>query len=422
MTAKNAGTVRRTFFGAAVAAAIVMWAPLAEGHGPPAFVSGIVAENGNGPLVVSLSEGFAIRVDSEWRFVCPASFGHELSPPALSADGAHTYVSGEDDLFELDSSGTIHRLGRPELSRATVLSLATVGGGLFATRLAGDHTELWRVDDSSHAPLWQGMGVYTALTADSTGLWMVHQAGGSAVAVHVEPGGTQTDALTFELDEASSVSTVLFASDALYVNVVTPSLGSELLRVAARDGGTDGGADVVTRSDAPMSGPVSDGAGAAWITAGNTLFHVSRGALKLVFSQGERFVSVGSYEPTRYASLQVRLVELVDTGVGRDLFRLGSVHEPLLTGLNVDVRDACWVQWLVFRGDLARVDIFVDAGAPALRAGDDVERPAHAAAATGGCEFTRHAKALGPRGAMAYPLLLLLRRARRRAARRRLRS
>jgi hypothetical protein len=133
-----------------------------------------------------------------------------------------------------------------------------------------------------------------------------------------------------------------------------------------------------------ISGPVSDQANGAWLASAGELSHLSGSEVELTRS-GERFEGVGAYRARPYASLYTRLVELGPSGLGRDLFELARLREPLLDTVAEDLQDECSAQWRVFLRDLTQAGVLLDAGLSPARASESTPT---AAAAAGGCALT----------------------------------
>src|SRR5204862_7017783 len=127
------------------------------------------------------------------------------------------------------------------------------------------------------------------------------------------------------------------------------------------DGGAEGSVSSLMQTDSPISGPVPDENGGAWIASSELLYQVRASTVPFAASD-QRFSSVGRYGTISYASLHTKLVELGANGPGRELFDLADVRPPRGDGALADARDACNVEWLVFRGDLARAGVLPDGG------------------------------------------------------------
>jgi hypothetical protein len=206
---------------------------------------------------------------------------------------------------------------------------------------------------------------------------------------------------------SSSVIALLALPSELYVTLVTSTLGSELLIVGGAEGGAEGGVSSLMQTDSPISGPVPVEGGGAWIASSEQLYRVTASTVTPAASD-QRFSSVGRYGTISYVSVHTKLVELSGAGPGRELFDLADVHPPRGDGPLADARDACNVEWLVFRGDLARAGVLQDGGAmDASASGSAARRSPSGSDAGGGCALVV-ANGRRPNGATMLPSLLFL--------------
>jgi hypothetical protein len=343
-----------------ICAALSSVASQAAAHGPPAAVTGIAARDDAGPRVVSLTEGFGIRLQSGWRWICPAEFGEELSPPATSADGGTTFVVGQDDLFALDADGGISPQHRPDLSRRSVVSCAALGGRIFALRLVDAGASDIVAFDGADA-VWHDQLPYASMTPDNDTLWVARIDGAVGYATHLATDGTVIETRTFTVDPGDQVVQVRRVAGVLYATVVTAAAGGKLLLLGEGDGGTQ----LVLASGAPVGGPVPAGAGSAWAVADGTLQSIA-GGTAIPRAIADPVSCVGSFDGAAFLCSQTRLLALDASGAGNELFSLSSLRGRRPPDELTDPV-TCGYQWVIFRGDLTRagVTIPLDAGADA---------------------------------------------------------
>ena len=137
MNATRCAHIASTTLLQAIAIAIaLLTVSSARAHGGPPIVEGVLAVDGDGPWLVKLSEGFALRsADGDWSFVCPALFGADV-PPVNATVAGQVSVAGSMDLHRLSAEPSVHALNRPDLSGTRVLALAALDDALLALRLA----------------------------------------------------------------------------------------------------------------------------------------------------------------------------------------------------------------------------------------------------------------------------------------------
>lgn len=329
----------------------------AAAHGPPAAVIGVAAKDATGIRVVALTEGFAIRLDSGWRWVCPGEFGLdgefglELAPPALSLDGQRTFVVGQSDLFVLESDGSVVPEHRPDLSRQSVLQLVAVGGRLFVLRLlTGGTRDIVPLDAADAGSIWHDTVPYDSLSADGDALWVARVEGAKGHAIRLARDGTVEESRTFSVQQGDRIVRVERIAGTLYVTAVTALSGGTLRRVDDADAGAED--VVVLSSDAPIAGPVPAGAASAWAMSDATLQAITSG-VATAYPTSYPVTCLGTFGDAEYLCAQTRLLALDSTGPENELFNLSAIQGPEPESLSAD----CKAQWDVFRYDLGRAGV-----------------------------------------------------------------
>lgn len=349
---------------------VTAWAASAGAHGPAAAITGVAAARGGVPTVIQVSEGLAVAEGTGFRYVCPTQFGNELSPPALSLDGASTFVVGAEDLYTLATDGTVAATHRPEFSRHTVLTLSAVSGRLYGFVFAGGETRIVQIEPPLSAPLWTDARPYDSLSAEGDGFWMGRAEGAIGHAMHVDLGGSAAPERTFPIEGGSMVARVVAAGDDLYVALITGDLAGRLLTI-----GPDGGAAVLT-ANAPLQGPVVLDGGAVVAGVDGALESLGAGAPVALGSSVA--TCIGRSPGLSFLCSRTKLSSLGPSGPEALLADLAGLAPPDLDRVAPDLRDACTLQWKVFQADLRAVGVTTgaaDGGTPHPEGGRESPPP-----------------------------------------------
>ncbi|HEX7668335.1 MAG TPA: hypothetical protein VF395_02070 [Polyangiaceae bacterium] len=372
---------RRRKRGAALVATIA-WASTAAAHGVPAAVTGVAAAGPDGPSVVLASEGLVQRLGGEWHYVCPAQFGNELSPPALSVDGERTFVVGQNDLFVLGPDGTVTPQGEPALSRRFVVGLGAAGGQLYGFRFENGSTEIRAVSGTSDTPLWRGDQIYESLSADDEGFWVARTADGVGHATRLDLAGSPSGEHTFVVEPGEIVNKVSQIQGSVYVSILTPFFAGRLLRL-----GADGGATAFLKTTSPLIGPLSLDAGVAFFIADGVLEILGTGSSSPAYE--DRATCLGRLGSFSYLCARTKLLALTASGPKDLLLDLADLKGPIAAPAGVvstHLGDDCALQWVVFQNDLRAIGVLppADAGTTKIRG-----EAAPAAQESSGCAIGR---------------------------------
>jgi hypothetical protein len=339
----------------------------AAAHGPPASVTGIAARDDAGVRVVTLSEGLGIRLPGGWRWICSSAFGTgtELMPPAQSIDGEHTFVIGAADLFVLESDGAVVPQSRPDLSRQSVLQLASLGSHLYALRFAGGQSDVVDIGAGDAGAIWRAPAPYQSLNADDDSLWVATVLVETGQAFRLSVDGTVLETVTFAVDAGDRVTRVQRVGGDIFVNLVTSAAGGTIGVIDA-EGGADAGPAPVLSSVQPVEGPVAAGDSSAWVESNATLQSVG-GDAAVPFSTSYPVTCVAGSGDDAYLCAQTRLLALGSAGPAQVLFDLDELVGPQPFP---DDAGICAAQWDYFHWDLSRAGIeLADASADGPDAG-----------------------------------------------------
>jgi hypothetical protein len=391
--------------------ATLAWASTAAAHGVPAAVTGVAAAGPDGPSVVLVSEGLVQRFGGEWHYVCPAQFGNELSPPALSVDGERTFVVGQNDLFVLGPDGTVTPQGEPALSRRFVVGLGAAGGRLYGFRFENGSTEIRAVSGTSDIPLWRGDQIYDSLSADDEGFWVARTADGVGHATRLDLAGSPSGEHTFVVESGEIVNKVADIQGSVYVSILTPLFAGRLLRL-----GADGGATALLTTTSPLMGPLSLDSGAAFFIADGVLEMLGTGSSSPAYE--DRATCLGRLGSLSYLCSRTKLLALTASGPKDLLLDLADLKGPIAApgAVSAHLGDDCALQWVVFQNDLRAIGVLppADAGTPEKIRGE----AAPAAQESSGCAIRRAENRMGI-GALALLAGLVAARSIRRARSRR---
>lgn len=122
-------------------------AAIALAHGPPPAVVGVGAADAEGPFLLPLTEGVAVRDGAGWRFVCPARWGSSPESPYVIQGAEGAWLPGLDDLYQLDAAGRAAPAGVPELAASEILDYAADdAGAVVLRRPEAGGSEVWSLD------------------------------------------------------------------------------------------------------------------------------------------------------------------------------------------------------------------------------------------------------------------------------------
>jgi hypothetical protein len=353
------------------------FASAARAHGGPPEIERVIASDLWGPWLLELSEGFAFRSeqdDDTWSFICPAAFGADLPPRAVTTArevwlGREVFVSGATDLYRLNMLGQATAENRPDFASSRVLALAALDGGLLALRVqlpreAGGTrgSELVVLRNNVQETLFEDAELWSALlvmpTSDGPIMYLARIAAqGVELLLLSADGAPRARQL---IARPASPSSVRFATVAENVFLITlDNSGYSLLYVALRAELVPT-VELVSGSTRPIRGP------ALW--GGEVVFTKDDQALRLTSDAGVVPSDSPYNDPTlscldlEFACAQSRLYanEQVQAAGGFDpdaaIFDLAELGDPISIE-DSELNQYCSAQWAVFRADLVRAGI-----------------------------------------------------------------
>jgi len=318
-------------------------------HGPPVGVTYVAAADAGGPTVVGVSEGLVQRIEGEWRYVCPALFGDELAPMALSLDGERTFVVGTDDLFVLAADGTVTPQNTPQLSRRFVTGLGRVADRIFAFRLADGRTEIVEITYPPSSAIWSDAGGYDSISADDAGFWAARvTADGVGHLLRLNVEGAVVAQHSFVAEPGEFVLRAMALGDDLYVSTLTGWLTGQLTRLDAA-----GAQARIVEATEPLRGPLAISSSAGYFIADGVLEAIPDAPTTPVFS--ERATCLDQLGGRSYLCSRTTLLGLDASGTTDVMLDLAELQGPVAGALHADNSGRCTLQWLVFQDDLRAV-------------------------------------------------------------------
>jgi hypothetical protein len=392
-------------------AAGLFFASSAAAHGGPPVIQRALAGDDRGPFLVELSEGFAVRSEDAWSFVCPALFGADLPPPTASV-GGEGFFAGGDDLYTFGASQAAVAAGHADLAGSRVLSMTVLEGDVVALRLrAADASgnagnEIVRLRGGVVETIYESPDYWSSVVALPGGagadakIWVARAASEGIEVLGLSADGTELDRKLAALPIEALTIRLSVAGEHVFAHVGENG-GYSLLHVATL-GEPAFEAKLATSALLPFAGPalrgedvlfMRDGELLRWTTEGSEAFDSALGAEPLTCLTPEHACS---------ASGRLYDVDDVEQAGSFDsaeaLFDLAQLAGPQLMPAAQEHKNACNLQWIVFRADLVRAGIMqlggggssADAGVPDATVTDadvapDGAMPAPGEPDSGGC-------------------------------------
>jgi hypothetical protein len=142
-------------------------APVAsEAHGPAPAALRVVASDGDGPWLVQLSVGYALRRsdDGGWSYLCPSFWGSaESAPAALAFDDREVLLALPERLAVVDRDAVTRSVAGSALPSSQVLGWSAKAGVVRVLQITPEGRTVWEVTPTE---AFEGL----ALTEDWTGV------------------------------------------------------------------------------------------------------------------------------------------------------------------------------------------------------------------------------------------------------------
>ena len=335
-------------------------------HGGPPAALGIVAADIHGkPNVVLLNEGLAIAREAGWAVACTRNLGDPRTsagqtPLASSVDGIDTWVIGADDLY-LARDGVLTAQGRPDLSRATIVALASDADALFGLHLSSTGSAVVRIDDEAKLPLFRSEQFGAALAVDGERVHLARAAPGEVIRFTFDRRGEPRGEFRSPLAGALAQIRLRPTPNGLFA--VTYD-GQEYALAAIEEASWE----VVLQSPGPIHGPQASAGGQLWVAVDGELMRDTGDGFEAV-GETRRVTCLESWGSVVHACVGGDLYALGDDGLQARLFQLDQLSAPDPASVPPAAARECDLQWLLYRGDLERAGLaprdWIDPGADA---------------------------------------------------------
>jgi hypothetical protein len=331
-------------------------------HGGPPAALGLLAANPEGPEVILLNEGLAIKRPQVWSFLCPSIWGEPNQasgkyPLARSADGVDIWVCGGDDLYLLRDQQLVAQL-RPEYRRDQMFGLANDAQHVYGLHLTGSSrrasSEVVRLQTEGDTTFWKSDDYWSAITADAKGIYVARVA-----------AEKQLEVVTLD-QQGQERSRALATLPLTPLEIQLHTLG-ERVYVTANDGTLymfgyfDGGTwKEVLQDKLAILGPQASSDGTLWIAIGGMLARLHDDMAEPTGETG--FITcLEQWNDWHYACVGSDLFQLTETGIGERVFELDGFHAPDPTLVPPAVEASCEQQWVLYSVDATRSGLtFVD--------------------------------------------------------------
>ena len=357
------------FFGFALA----VWAPASSlwAHGAPPTVLGVVTADSQGPTLLRLSAGLAVRdpiQTKKFKYVCSPRWVAPKSPLVTRTGQSSAWLTAEDGVFRVDAVGKVSRVAVQGIDPLTIRALGAAGSealALVVSKGAAKVVALSRPPVAGSAPsVWTGSGEWYGARNSADAMWIVQSAGAVVRLVGVRADGqaTQEDVAADTSTATASLAWVSPTADKLYLSLI----GKALQRIYEVDRSapyTGPRAAKLLLQDFPfVAGPVALGNRAVAVQVGVLVDIAPTVAATLDDSRWYTCVdgvTLADGTAAAFACSRGELHTLDATGKPAGLaFALHQLTPPDYTGFDDISRFACWAEW----SDLAR-DAGLDPGA-----------------------------------------------------------
>jgi hypothetical protein len=340
----------------AVAASVVLTPRVAHAHGGPPSAMGLLAAGNDGPAVILLNEGLAIKRPEAWSFMCPSLWGevNQASgkfPLARSANGAETWVAGSSDLYVLRDQELL-AVNRPELRRNEMIALANdtehVYGLHYTLEGESNSSEVVRLSEQAEPAFWASDVYWPLLTANEQGVF-----------VGRVPGLMQLELVT--LDKQGQEQSRVMGATSLTLNESQLHAFGDRVYVTGTDGTSwlfgyfeAGVWKEVMQSNETILGPQASPDGSVWIALGGVLQRVKDVTTEDV-GETRMITCLEQWNDWHYACVGPDLHQLTEAGLGERVFALDGFHAPDPKYVPADRKSECDAQWTLYSIDAMRV-------------------------------------------------------------------
>ncbi len=307
----------------------------------------IVATDAQGPTIIRLNEGLALRRPDGFRFVCPARWGDDAVVPMQAIPGGPAVIGASGGLYLMHADGTLLPHPAPE-AKGRVLALAATPGTVLALR-AAEQRELLEVRAETVRVLWRDSEPWEDLAVGPDFVSLARVSDRRVNLLRLSLGGDALAEFSAPLSNAfANVRLRALGSD-LYTVLITSSLTFQLGRVAPESWFT-----LATAQN--IAGPIEVAAGARFAAVDGVLARLDAERV-VALDETSTISCLGRVGELSYACGEVGVRRLEASGLGSSLFELSALREPDLTSVPEAERATCMLQWQRYTVDLLRAGI-----------------------------------------------------------------
>lgn len=380
---------RRMFAVFACAATFAAAAPQwAWAHGQLPAVLGVTAADAQGPTVVRLTAGVAVRdpkTPTKYQYVCSPRWTSPRSPQLTAVQGGTVWIAGADGFYRLESTGKVVKVAVAGVDPQSVRAIGASGDdplALTVVKGAAKVHAIARPAVQGAAPVvWTGSGEWYGARNSADAMWIAQSGGATVRIVGVRGTGQHSDEQV-AVDSATATASVAWATpsaDKLYLSLIGKAT-QRIFQVDRSAAATGPRPAKLLLQDYPfVAGPVPVASKALAVVTG-VLMDLAVDPPGQV-DDGRWYTCIDGARRTdgsvaTFACAKSELYGIADNGAPAALaFALYQLTPPDYTGLDDISRSACWAEW----GDFAR-----DAGLEPGPEPAGVSPPADG----GGCEAT----------------------------------
>lgn len=318
-------------------------------HGPGAAALQLIDEDGQGPSVVALTSGLAIRTESgSWRFLCESLWG-EVETPLLgaSAEGP-VWIIGADQAYLLQA-GEVSESGITELNSTFTSNLSAADSHVFALTGDGAVSVLWRLnDDATATPVFEDQETsWTSLVSVGDVAWLARPDESGMLMARVDSNGNVLAEGVATIDLGGGTGILRGTPDSAWLLTVG---GTDFALYQIHD---DFSFQLVAEDTKPILGPVTVG-GRTLIGTRGELVDVT-GMEPTTIATEENMACLRWRGEIAYACVLPDLVYADSEGFGETLFNTARLLGPVLENLDEETAETCWNDWLhfAFEGSIA---------------------------------------------------------------------
>lgn len=324
-------------------------------HGGPPSALGLIAARADGPEIVVLNEGLAIKRPAGWSYLCPSLWGETdlasgKSPLARSASGVETWLPGGEDLYLLRDQRLIAQ-ERPEFRRDTMIALANDATHVYGLHYTGigeyQSSEIVRLSTEQESTFWRSDVYWSAITANVQGVYAARIVSGNEMElVALDSQGLELTRSRATLPLTPWEMQLQALGDRVYLTVNDGKLWLVGYFVA-------GTWTEILQDTSSIIGPQASPDGTEWLAVGGSLRRL-RDGLAEATDETRMITCLEQWNDVRYACVGSDLHLLTGSGVGEPMFELDGFRPPDPELVPLALKESCDLQWTLYSIDATR--------------------------------------------------------------------